>query len=106
MPCPAHSLEFSVGFLHVGGGAGVICGTAQESPAELPGGLGRQEWVSTSPLISTDADPASGLNVHPAPDQPLSLDQDEADQSLRLRGDSWVRMGVTPLLSGLLPVSA
>lgn len=71
----------------------------------MPGGLGRQEGVPTSPLISMDADPACGLNVNPAPDQPLSLNQGGVDQCLRLRSDSWVRMGVTPLLSGLLPVS-
>lgn len=33
--------------------------------AELPGGLGRQEWVLTFPQTSTNADPAPGLNVNP-----------------------------------------
>lgn len=46
---------------------------------ELPGGLGRQEWVLTFPMTSTD--PAPGLKVNPAPDPPLSLNQDAADRA-------------------------
>lgn len=54
-------------------------GASPESPLELPGGLGRQEWVPTFPMTSMD--PASGLEVNPAPDPPLSLHQDEADRA-------------------------
>lgn len=44
-------------------------------------------------------DPAPRLNVSPAPDPLLSLNQAEADQCPRFRANSWARMGVPPLLS-------
>ena len=93
---PAHSWEFPVGSLHVEGGKAAGAPRRSAPSTALPP-LAAAWEAGMGPDLSPD--PAPRLNVSPAPDPLLSLNQAEADQCPRLRASSRARMGVPPLLS-------